>query len=364
MNNECSIVRDLLPLCAEDMVAPETADFVAAHVASCPDCEKEYAALKSGAAPSPALPEAEKAPLKSIKKAIIKKRVSAVILAVVLAAALLVTAFAFLTTPEYLSYDEAIAGITPGVANMSAEVEFNECVTGYNYTFTYAPETDADDSETNGWVCRLEAWTTPWDRLFRRGVSSVSIARNADFDSNAIVIINNPDIILSFSEEVDVNSIGDGGFVLWKASDEDGASLSDQAAFLITAKPFSLYYTPNDGTEDVFAFGVNRAGGGAVSLPRLVLNYYFCGAAGLLALLIIAGVIFRRNETARKWLARAAFLPLSYAAAHLIVKGFDGTSYAIMRDFTLILLIAVLFFCAMLVAHNIFLLKRDESRIA
>ena len=84
MDKECSIVRDLLPLYAEDLVGAETAEFVAAHIAACPDCEKEYEAMKSGA-PVPAEPRAEAAPLKSIKKVIIKKRVRAVILAVALA---------------------------------------------------------------------------------------------------------------------------------------------------------------------------------------------------------------------------------------------------------------------------------------
>ena len=375
MNNECSIVRDLLPLCAEDMVAPETADFVAAHVASCPDCEKEYAALKSGAAPSPALPEVEKAPLKSIRKAIIKKRVSAVILAVVLAAALLVTAFAFLTTPEYLSYDEAIAGITPGVANMSAEVEFNECVTGYNYTFTYEPETDTSSSGMHGWVCRFEAWTTPWDRLFNRKASPATIARNTiDADENgsfSVIFLNDSDaeIITNAYGNIVINSIDGEGNVVWKAvsPDEDTSSRTAPVGYVLNTHPFSLYYCPNDGGEDVFIFGLNRTGerGGSnsVTLPRLTLNYYFYGAAGLLLLLIAATAIFRKNETARKWLLRCAFLPASYVAAHLIVKGFGGASYSLMRDLSLILLITVLLFCAMLTAHSIFLLKKEAKSV-
>ena len=45
---ECNIVRDLLPLYAEDMVSPETAQYVEAHLAECAECKKELDSLKNG----------------------------------------------------------------------------------------------------------------------------------------------------------------------------------------------------------------------------------------------------------------------------------------------------------------------------
>ena len=38
MKNECSIVCDLLPLYAEDMVSEDTAEFVKEHLGNCPTC--------------------------------------------------------------------------------------------------------------------------------------------------------------------------------------------------------------------------------------------------------------------------------------------------------------------------------------
>lgn len=46
MKTECSIVRDLLPLYLEDMVSPETAQYVAAHLANCEECRGELDSLK------------------------------------------------------------------------------------------------------------------------------------------------------------------------------------------------------------------------------------------------------------------------------------------------------------------------------
>ena len=48
MKPDCSIVRDLLPLYAEDMVSDETARFVSEHLKLCAECREELASLKDG----------------------------------------------------------------------------------------------------------------------------------------------------------------------------------------------------------------------------------------------------------------------------------------------------------------------------
>ena len=46
MKNECSIVRDLLPLYFENMVSTETAQYVKAHLQECATCRAELERLK------------------------------------------------------------------------------------------------------------------------------------------------------------------------------------------------------------------------------------------------------------------------------------------------------------------------------
>lgn len=46
MKTECSIVIDLLPLYVEDMVSPETAQYISEHLGECPECHAELAKLK------------------------------------------------------------------------------------------------------------------------------------------------------------------------------------------------------------------------------------------------------------------------------------------------------------------------------
>lgn len=47
MKNECSFVRDVLPLYFEDMVSADTADFVREHLEGCPACRAELEKMKN-----------------------------------------------------------------------------------------------------------------------------------------------------------------------------------------------------------------------------------------------------------------------------------------------------------------------------
>lgn len=71
MMNECKIVQDLLPLYAEDLISPETKEFVDGHCESCAACSK----LKQRGLIE--IPETEKDP-KEYKKALRKNQINLV----------------------------------------------------------------------------------------------------------------------------------------------------------------------------------------------------------------------------------------------------------------------------------------------
>ena len=48
MKNECSFVRDVLPLYFENMVSEDTATFVEEHLKTCSECAAELEAMKAG----------------------------------------------------------------------------------------------------------------------------------------------------------------------------------------------------------------------------------------------------------------------------------------------------------------------------
>ena len=71
MKNECNIIRDILPLYAEDMVSTDTSAFVEEHLTKCAECRAELENLKSESLlshiPSDKY-DTDALPLKTIKK--------------------------------------------------------------------------------------------------------------------------------------------------------------------------------------------------------------------------------------------------------------------------------------------------------
>ena len=74
MKIPCAVVRDLLPLYAENMIEEETHALVDEHLEECPECSKKLEEIKAEAA-APAAPAVDTAkPLLSLKKMINKRR--------------------------------------------------------------------------------------------------------------------------------------------------------------------------------------------------------------------------------------------------------------------------------------------------
>lgn len=107
MNITCNIIKDLLPLYAEDMVSQDTKALVDDHLCGCDRCTKELAELKK----APKVPvEVETASLKRVEHTIRKRKILTAATAVLTLAAVLVTGFIFLLTPVYLTAQQAIEG--------------------------------------------------------------------------------------------------------------------------------------------------------------------------------------------------------------------------------------------------------------
>lgn len=138
MTEKCALVRDLLPLYQEGMVRPETADFVRAHLALCPDCAAASAADAANQ-PIPA-PEASKdgeldenvlRTLKLLRKKQQRKllRATAVIAAVLLAATILLQLFPVYRLRQlapmgsYYSREEIAMALSIGTAADRAEAQ-------------------------------------------------------------------------------------------------------------------------------------------------------------------------------------------------------------------------------------------------
>ena len=332
MDKTCSIVQDLLPLYEEDMLREETKEFVDGHLAQCAACRAELDALKADVKPAPVSAQ----PLRDLKRQLRRKKLTAVLLAVALALTLATAGFAYLTAPQYLPYDEtewmitrsprALAdgsimsdGLTDLSGIESISVNLLTPVSGTKVTSTQDP----DSGKT---VYFITAWRTPLDTWC--GTFDVSdTGDHAQREANALL-------------------------------DALGETESARTLFTLDATNCTaIYYSPNNGQDDVLLCGSRD--GGVISLPRLALGYYAVLSLMLFIAFCIAFLICRKKKAAKP-LGYLALAPASYLAGHLLVKGLTTTSYQMQRDFSLIVFAAVLIYSAVLLTLSLLQQKRED----
>lgn len=340
MNKDCSIVQDLLPLYAEDMLREETKEYVEGHLAQCEACRTELTALKADVKPAPVSAQ----PLRDLKRQLRRRKLTAVLLAVALALTLAAAGFAYLTAPQYLPYDEtewmitrsprALAdgsimadGLTDLSGIESISVNLLTPVSGAEVTSTQDPDSGKTIYFITAWRTPLDTWCGAFDEA-KDAPSATNTAERMQREADTLQGV--------------------------LAKTESARTLFT----LDTANCAAVYYSPNNGQDDVLLCGSRD--GGIISLPRLALGYYALLSLALLIPLSIAFFLCRRKK-AGKALGHLALIPACYLTGHLLVKGFATTSYQMQRDFSLIVLTAALLYAAALLAGTLLRQRRDAA---
>lgn len=340
MDKTCSIVQDLLPLYAEDMLREGTKEYVDGHLAQCEACRAELAALKADVTPAPVNAQ----PLRSLKKQLRRKKFTAVLLAVTLALTLATAGFAYLTAPQYLPYNEtewmitrsprALAdgsimadGLTDLSGIESISVNLLTPVSGAKVTSTQEPDSGKTVYFITAWRTPLDTWRGAFDEA-KDAPSATNTAERMQREADTLQGV--------------------------LAKTESARTLFT----LDTANCAAVYYSPNNGQDDVLLCGSRD--GGIISLPRLALGYYALLSLALLIPLSIAFFLCRRKK-AGKALGHLALIPACYLTGHLLVKGFVTTSYQMQRDFSLVVLTAALLYAAALLAGTLLRQRRDTA---
>ena len=109
MNQECSIVRDLLPLYAERLTSPETAAFVEKHLRTCADCR---AALQETQAPPALQPAPDAAPLQHLQKRLARKRLQIIVMTALFVLTAVISTAGILNAPIYFPYTDDLVQVT------------------------------------------------------------------------------------------------------------------------------------------------------------------------------------------------------------------------------------------------------------
>ena len=293
MKTECCLVKDLLPLYAENMVSDGTAALVEQHLNECADCAAEAERLRQPEAVLPAsnTPKDEAAPLKRVKKELIKRRIAAAVLAAAIVFVAAFAVFSFITRPNYVPFEKSGAEV-----NISADgvmsVSFSERVTSYRFN-------GYKDAEDGAFVVEIAAWSSVWDKILGKQAR---------------------DLLLT-----------------------DRSGISPDRVFYMDA-------TRRD--DNLLTIYGEAPEGGATALPRLFLGAYFIAALALAAILGILLFVFRRREKAARILTFALFAPVSYLAAHLVLlQGF--ISYSAARDFVMLCIAAAGVYAALAAGYAV-----------
>lgn len=288
MKISCNVIRDILPLYAEDMASQDTRELVEEHIASCEKCKKRLEEMRTVEEP-PVITNI--APLRNIQNTLRRKKLQTIIFSVMVTLVFAVVTIAYLTTPEYISYNENAVSIIEK-DDGTVLLNFSEEVSGFNVT-----EYPAAGNSGNGYD--ITTWETIWHQ---------KISRN-----NVENTVLNP----------------------------NGETVA------------SIYYYNTDGSENTLIYGDPITDGSVMTLPRLVLSYYLLFAIGFSLICGIGLVIFRKNEKIRNGLEKIILLPISYLLAHLLIKGLHSATYLAGRDFYAILLVTIPLYFALLAGRNI-----------
>lgn len=108
MEITCNIIRDLLPLYAEDMVSQDSKKMVDDHLCGCDACTKELGAIQK----APKIPlEVDVKSLKRVGNTIRRRRLLAALAAVMTVLTIGVTVCTYLFAPYYLTAEEAVEDV-------------------------------------------------------------------------------------------------------------------------------------------------------------------------------------------------------------------------------------------------------------
>jgi hypothetical protein len=278
----CSVINDLLPLYAENMLSRDSDALVEEHLKHCSECKDALHEMKSFY-DMPA--DKDGSALKKIKSRLRKK----ILFSMMLSFVFFIVAAAYLTAPEYHSYGDHSVSVRE-IGEGLVLVRLDDTVHGCDIS-RYPAE------EGRGYVYHITTWNSVWNRSM-------------------------------------------------KTSDPEYRVLNPEGE-----KVAAVYYVQADGKEDLLIYGEDLySGGGVKTLPRLFLTYYAFIALGLAVISLTAAVVMRRNKKVFNLALNFSLLPLSYFIAHLLIKGFDGSSHTAIRDFFAILLAAFALYIAFLTA--------------
>lgn len=149
----CDIIKDLLPLYAEQLTTDASNEAIRLHLEQCQQCKKQLEQLQQ-----PQTASQKPNSLEAVRQQLRRRKWLTALFAAFVTAAFLLGVFVWLYQPEYLSAEEAIIG----VSEKDGTVEFLISKPQYNIRVV----DDSSDPDTGRQQLTICAFTRRWDRLF------------------------------------------------------------------------------------------------------------------------------------------------------------------------------------------------------
>ncbi len=295
MSLPCSVIRDLLPLYAEDVMEEENKTLVEDHLEACADCKKALEELQE---PKPVAAVSDTVPLQLMKHMLRRHTRLWCLLTGCLIAAMAFTLMGRMTAPETAPYVKGLFSIEQGADGLLSVTVTDQAAPGVDFSVEYFTNEQGLES-----MC-ISAYTSPWLRAAKLNRAGTVYAARSDAIRH-----------------------------VYYCDHSRGGKLT-------------LLHGPTAGTNH---------NGGILLLPRLALNRYFFAALALTGLFSLVWLFFRKKAAGPTVLSAALGFG-SYAVAHLLIKGSNGATYFLLQDLAFILLTAAALFgigCAALSLHRL-----------
>ena len=293
MKIPCSVVRDLLPLYAEEMIEEETRTLVDEHLEDCADCSRKLEEIKAAAAvPAENTAVDTAKPLLALKKMINKRRWITAAIAALCVFILLVSAFHRINEWHQVPWEEGLIQVT-GIEKM-ADVE----------------------KRNNPFPEEEEAVQLP--------------------DESRVLTIQFDSKITGIYTSTETNEEGTTAIIQGWSINPGRKLTGDYGEYNICPVPDRLLY--DTGSGQVLLWGEPMDGGIAI-MPRLALASYAILACCLASLSALLWFLFRNKKDASIIFRQIFFAPVSYLAAHVLTKGFHARTFFLDDDLAFIIVI-------------------------
>lgn len=297
----CDIIRDLLPLYAEDMVSEASKEMVREHLSQCPDCMERLNHIKQVQCVSVIAADADISSMERVGKAIRKRRRTTAVFAALMALTVAMGLYMFMSKRIYVSREDAVVQVIE--TEDSVEVKFSSKIANFAAMYVKWPESDKE-------TVILVGYNTRWDQII-----------NAN-------------------------------------RGREGHTFSCAREYMDRI----FYANSNTGDWDVLLWGA-PPDGFVTSLPRLAMHYYFLIALACGALMLIPAIILRRRKAGGVLRAGSAFFWCYALCSFLVAEGdwrvYDDVNFTVY--FLCNVLLAVLLWMTLLTGSKLWKISRRDQ---